>query len=353
MYECIYGFTPFACDDRQETKLKILNHRKTLQFPASDRPLEPSVAALDLMMQILVEKEKRLCSMQYHANDYGRVLQGTQIVRCRMDKTHPDYPGYFVFPNDADDIKRHPFFKGVDWKRLHDYRPPHMPLVRHCLDTKYFDDEGPVSDLDSGSSVEEEDAHNVQKIDPSERAQSSANSPVSVKPQGQHQQEAQNVVPSFSMTADPKPTREVADQSHPKGHLLAPRNTPVASVKGPAHTSLDFAIQVDGPPEKIVPMAFKPRKKEKKRARDIILRDPSTSMEAMRTRKATAFLGYDYRKPAELEHILEQAIIEDRVAQAVKRQQEKGHYKYYDEVFTSSARSEQAGHVHPAIKTRL
>ena len=159
MYECIYGFTPFACDDRQETKLKIMHHKKTLLFPPTERLPEPSIAALDLMMQILVEKEKRLCSKQYQANDYGRRLQGAQVVRCRMDKTHPDYPGYFVFPNDAEDIKRHPFFTGVDWERLRNCRPPYMPIVRNCLDTKYFDDEGPVSDIDSTSSIREDDTH--------------------------------------------------------------------------------------------------------------------------------------------------------------------------------------------------
>jgi hypothetical protein len=321
---------------------------------------EPSVAALDLMTQILVEKERRLCSMQYQANDYGRRLQGAQIVRCRMDKTHPDYPGYFVFPNDAEDIKRHPFFRGVDWERLHNCRPPYIPIVRNCLDTKYFDDEGPVSDIDSTSSIEEDDTHHIKKADVSEPRYPFPKPSTTKKQHSQHRPEAQNIVPSFAMKAvcprDEGTLGQAPDRTDRNGwpnHLLAPRHSIMAAANNcdsHAPTLVDFANQVDGPVEKIVSPAIKTKKKEKKRARDIILRDPVTTTQAMKIRKATAFLGYDYKKPSMIAEVLERAIIGDHLARTVKGHGEQAHNEYYDQVVKSSTYHEPGGHVHPNMK---
>jgi serine/threonine protein kinase len=114
MYECLYGYTPFACEDRHQTKLKILQHKKSLVFPSPEGIPEPSIEALDFMMSILVEKEKRLCSRQYEFNDYSRKIHNGRVVRCVAEKAHRDYNGYFVYPGDAEDIKRHAFFRHVD-----------------------------------------------------------------------------------------------------------------------------------------------------------------------------------------------------------------------------------------------
>lgn len=346
MYECIYGFTPFACDDRQETKLKILRHKKTLHFPTSDRAPEPSIAALDLMMQILVEKEKRLCSLQYQANDYGRRLQGSQMVRCRMDKTYSDYPGYFVFPNDAEDIKRHPFFHGVDWRGIRNVRPPYMPFVRHSLDTKYFDDEGPVSDIDSTSSIEEDGTHPAKGANVSAAPPPLPEPSIPGKQLSQHQHEVQNIIPSFAMKAVSNRHGEILEQA--PGQPVMPATNDCASH---APTLVDSVHQVDGPSEKIVPMAIKTKQKEKKRPRDIILRDPATTEQAMKIRKETAFLGYEYKKPAMIEEVLGRAIVGGELARAVKRQREQGHNnEYYTRVAKSPTYHELGGHVHPNIK---
>ncbi|KEF54395.1 uncharacterized protein A1O9_09561 [Exophiala aquamarina CBS 119918] len=346
MYECIYGFTPFACDDRQETKIKILHHKKTLHFPTTDRMPEPSIAALDLMMQILVEKEKRLCSLQYQANDYGRRLQGAQMVRCRVDKTHPDYPGYFVFANDAEDIKRHPFFHGVDWKGVRNIRPPHMPLVRHCLDTKYFDDEGPVSDIDSTSSIEEDGTRFTKGPNVPAMRWPLPKPSIPGKHLSQHQHEAQHIVPSFAVKAAGNGHGEIEEQAS-RQPIMPPTNDCASH----APTLVDSANQVDGPSEKIVPITVKTQKKEKKRPRDIILRDPATAEQAMKIRKATAFLGYEYKKPAMIEEVLRQAIVGGDLAGTVKCQREQGHNKeYYAQVTQSPMYHEVGGHIHPNVK---
>src|ERR1700710_2167615 len=153
MYECLYGYTPFACDDRHQTKLKILQHKKTLVFPQPQDPPEPSIEALDLMMSILVEKEKRLCSRQYELNDYSRKIQGGRVIRYNADKNHRDYQGRFVWASDAEDIKRHAFFREVNWDTMHLRRPPYVPRVKSWDDTKYFQEEEPISDIDTATTM--------------------------------------------------------------------------------------------------------------------------------------------------------------------------------------------------------
>lgn len=41
--------------------------------------------------------------------------------------------------NGADEIKKHPFFKGVDWMRLRQCQAPFVPDLDNELDTRYFD----------------------------------------------------------------------------------------------------------------------------------------------------------------------------------------------------------------------
>lgn len=73
----LIGFTPFACEDRHNTKLKILKHNKTLRFPEPHESPQPvSLEAFDLMQKLLTEKEYRLCTRRYELNDYTRKFMG-------------------------------------------------------------------------------------------------------------------------------------------------------------------------------------------------------------------------------------------------------------------------------------
>lgn len=36
-------------------------------------------------------------------------------------------------------IKEHPFFKGIEWKNIKEYQPPLIPKLDNEIDTKYFD----------------------------------------------------------------------------------------------------------------------------------------------------------------------------------------------------------------------
>jgi hypothetical protein len=285
LFECLYGYTPFACEDRHNTKLKILKHKQTLVVPQVDPPQQPSKEAIDLMLQLMVEKEKRLCSRRYQLNDYTTQIVGGRQVKMQADKTHRDYQGYFVYGHDAEDLKRHPFFKFVPWQNMHEKRPPFVPRVQHWEDTKYFDDDQPISDIDGGPSP----SHVSDAIPENGLISLSARAPDSKA--SQHHQEDQHIVSSLAMK--------------PCGTAVLPKHTTVAKSDGldGQHENCE-QICVPPPNTEIKPQYVR----ERKRARDKILRDPAVCRIAMACRKKAAFMGYSYRRPKAVQEILDEAI---------------------------------------------
>ena len=88
------------------------------------------------MLKLIVEKSERLCSSRYR----HKFLSNTR---------HQDYSGRYVYANDAEDIKVHRWFKDIDWTRMHLMSPPFIPEMRYMEDTRYFDEEEPISDVSS------------------------------------------------------------------------------------------------------------------------------------------------------------------------------------------------------------
>lgn len=101
MYEMMVGYPPFYSDDPMQTCRKIVNWKLYLKFP-SDAKLSP--AASDLIKRLLSDVDDRI---------------GTQ--------------------GGVEEIKAHPFFRGVDWESLYDQAPPYNPTVEHELDTQNFE----------------------------------------------------------------------------------------------------------------------------------------------------------------------------------------------------------------------
>ena len=42
--------------------------------------------------------------------------------------------------NGAEEIKNHPFFKGIDWDNIGELKPPFVPQVENEIDTTFFSD---------------------------------------------------------------------------------------------------------------------------------------------------------------------------------------------------------------------
>lgn len=185
---------------------------------------------------------------------------GTKVLPA--DKTHCNYNGFFVYPDDAEDIKSHPFFYGIPWDNMQDYNPPFVPRVHSWEDTKYFDDEGPISDLDSATSEDSAQAIRLETL--------------ALNPSC-HQQESQRIVPEG-------PHVEAEKQAPP----------PLAPTHGDSR-----------------------KPKEKKRPRDKILRDQNCGKIALQMRKDSAFVGYGYRKPKGISEVIEEALADEGSSDAV------------------------------------
>ncbi|CAE6433090.1 unnamed protein product [Rhizoctonia solani] len=119
MFECLYGYPPFVSNSRHVTRQKILNWRTSLRFPP--RP-KISREGVDLMARLLCEPEDRIgaqgglpMAMNRRSGFLGGSLDG------------------------AADIKAHPWFKDIDFARIHEQAAPFKPELQRPDDTKHFD----------------------------------------------------------------------------------------------------------------------------------------------------------------------------------------------------------------------
>jgi hypothetical protein len=195
--------------------------------------------AIDLMMKLLEERQDRLSAKRYRENDW--VLRDKAVGTRRVRNLN--VTGHIVYPNDAEDIKSHPFFRNIQWSTLHMTRPPFVPRVHGGQPiTKYFDDENEIM---SGS--DHLDSSSYEAVEGL-------------------------AVPDLAALL---PEDEVT-----------PIAMPCASAPIPAYEQVYTSVQ-----------KIRRRKKEKKRPRDKMLRDPQVGRAVLELRKKGAFVGYTYRRP--------------------------------------------------------
>lgn len=99
MYEMLVGYPPFYSDDPLVTCQKIVHWRSYLNFPDNPRL---SLEAKDLICRLLCDVDHRIGS------------------------------------GGADQIKAHPWFRGVEWDKLYEMEAAFKPLVNDELDTQNF-----------------------------------------------------------------------------------------------------------------------------------------------------------------------------------------------------------------------
>lgn len=101
-FEMMVGFPPFYSDDPMTTCKKIVNWKTYLRFtPEAEATLSP--AAKSFIRGLLCDVPTRL---------------GT---------------------NGVNEIKNHPFFRGVQWDTLYESTAPYRPAIEHELDTQNFE----------------------------------------------------------------------------------------------------------------------------------------------------------------------------------------------------------------------
>lgn len=267
LFECIYGYTPFLSErGRQETKKNIAvswnmaiqnGHCFRIVTPAYQEhetkfyfPMQPRVSdkCQDLLYRLVRGKETRLCSRRYLTKEKART----------NSKKPADATGHHVFPDDAEDIKSHRWFKNVPWDRMDSLTPPFVPQVRSPVDTRYFDESGSMDDMTDSEDEDESPSRELERA----------------------KELLKEFSPNFqnlAMELVAKPYDTVRLRSIDRQIDLSPKVSP---------TEKDVLKQ-------FVRMCGV---KEPKRPRDKVLRDEATRDMAMEVRKKTAFMGYTWRR---------------------------------------------------------
>lgn len=213
-----------------------------MYFP-KDKPSDKLVSAeaVDLITQLLQDREFRICSKQYRAVDEWLARQANLDPLSKKEQIEKATRPYYVYQNDAVDIKSHPFFAGIDWENIHKSRPPFVPKVKGWADIRYFDDCG------------EYDA----------------------------------------MARDPVTSDEPEISRYADGVLVGADQSKTENAPEPGEYRSGA----------VAPKTYDEVKKQ--RARDKILRDKKIGKTALDIRKDGAFLGYSYLRPKPVTSALE------------------------------------------------
>ena len=100
LFEMVAGYSPFCSKATTDVCQKVTHFKKYLKFPSR---CKASDACKDLILKLVNSPEKRL----------GK--------------------------NGSSEIKAHPFFKGINWLKIREMKPPFIPDIKNDYDTKYFD----------------------------------------------------------------------------------------------------------------------------------------------------------------------------------------------------------------------
>ncbi|KAG6831605.1 hypothetical protein H0H92_009078 [Tricholoma furcatifolium] len=117
MFECLVGYPPFCSDSTHETYQKIMQWHHYLVFPDD---VHLSRESEDMIKRLITSADRRL---------------------------------------NVEQIKKHPFFYGVDWDTIRRIDAPFVPHLRSITDTSYF----PTDEIDQGEEVRSADTNEASK----------------------------------------------------------------------------------------------------------------------------------------------------------------------------------------------
>ena len=98
-FEMLVGYAPFCSNKEKDAYKKVMNWNTWLKIPEK---IKISDEARDLIFKLINNKNNRL----------GK--------------------------NGASEIKKHPFFAGIDWDNARNMKPPFIPFLKNEYDTNYF-----------------------------------------------------------------------------------------------------------------------------------------------------------------------------------------------------------------------
>ena len=101
LFEMLTGYAPFCSKKTQDVCFKITHFEQYLRFPSK---CKISDTCKDLIFKLVNNSEVRL----------GK--------------------------NGSGEIKAHPFFKGINWLKIKEMKPPFIPELQNDYDVKYFDE---------------------------------------------------------------------------------------------------------------------------------------------------------------------------------------------------------------------
>ena len=99
-FEMLCGYAPFYAKDTREVCHKILHWESYLEIP---KRIKLSNEAVDLIKKLI------------------------------------NYSNFRLGKNGAEEIKNHPFFKGINWNNILNMKPPFIPILNNDYDVKYFE----------------------------------------------------------------------------------------------------------------------------------------------------------------------------------------------------------------------
>ena len=100
LFEMLAGYAPFCSKKTSDVVYKVSHFEQYLKFP---QHCKASDVCKDLILKLVNHSENRL----------GK--------------------------NGSSEIKAHPFFKGINWMKIKEMKPPFIPKLDNDYDTKYFE----------------------------------------------------------------------------------------------------------------------------------------------------------------------------------------------------------------------
>ncbi|KAJ2976569.1 hypothetical protein NQ176_g4881 [Zarea fungicola] len=166
-----------------------------------------------------------------------------------------DLFGRHVFPDDAEDIKAHRWFKHLAWDQVASMTPPFIPNISSPEDTQYFEESEPLEDWSESSPGAGLSPDEVQKI---------------LRDFNEHVQQV-----AIGLVAEP----------HDSSSLRA--------IEAELDSSPDLTERERDMLKHFVRLYGR---RQRKRPRDVLLRDAKFKDAVMEVRKSTAFVGYSWRR---------------------------------------------------------